>query len=135
MRQIILFPKVIERFWSRVAVSGPDECWEWQGCRDHGGYGVIWLGVEIGYVARTHRIAIYLATGVDPGQLLVCHRCDNPPCCNPAHLFSCTHRENAIDRSRKGRWQPAGPNTLPVQWKKERRDALEKLRRRFASQS
>jgi hypothetical protein len=53
-----------------------------------------------------HRIAFWSATGIDPGGLMVCHRCDNPPCCNPAHLFLGTHTENVHDMLAKGRTNP-----------------------------
>jgi hypothetical protein len=56
-----------------------------------------------GRIFRAHRMAIYLASGVDPGQKVVCHRCDNPPCCNPAHLFIGTNIDNIKDMIHKGR--------------------------------
>jgi len=51
-----------------------------------------------------HRIAYFLGHGVDPGLLFVCHKCDNPPCQNPAHYFLGNRRENAEDAISKGFW-------------------------------
>jgi len=53
-----------------------------------------------------HRIAYRLATGRDPGELSVCHECDNPPCCEPSHLWLGTHKENMLDMAAKGRTNP-----------------------------
>lgn len=90
-----------ERFWERVDVQGPDECWEWTAGRIAGGYGRI---NDLGRPLGAHRVSweIENQTSVPEG-LVVCHRCDNPPCCNPAHLFVGTTRDNAQDRDRKGR--------------------------------
>ena len=77
---------------------GGDECWEWQAYRDKNGYG--WLGLNNGsYFA--HRIAYFLAHQKLTHNL--CHTCDNPACCNPAHLFEGSHQDNAHDMVLKGR--------------------------------
>lgn len=86
------------RFWSWVD-CGENGCWEWQGRRDEKGYGRTSIGGRKNRGA--HRVAWELTYG--PTDLHVLHRCDNPPCCNPAHLFLGTNRDNAIDRHRKGR--------------------------------
>jgi hypothetical protein len=89
------------RFWKRVAVGGPDDCWEWQGKRDvKDGYGCVsWKGKEI----RAHRVALSLTDGDWANPFLVCHDCDNPPCCNPAHLWRGTPLDNMLDKKAKGR--------------------------------
>lgn len=95
----------VHRFWSRVAAAGQDECWEWQGARLlSGGYGVTcWDGKLI----RAHRLALALTDGVWDDRRPVCHTCDNPPCCNPSHLWRGTDAENAKDRDSKGRTRQA----------------------------
>lgn len=70
-------------------------CWEWTGYRGARGYGKMsYLGQKSLYV---HRMSYFAFTGTNPGKLDVCHTCDNPPCCNPLHLFLGTARDNAID--------------------------------------
>jgi hypothetical protein len=96
-----------EHFWSRVRTGQPDECWEWQGSRGSHGHGVL------GYHGKRHiiasRLAYELTFGTIPSGLFICHRCDNPPCCNPAHLYAGTQAENMADRVRRGRWKGGSP--------------------------
>ena len=73
-----------------------DECWVWSGCNDKDGYGLLGRG-------RAHRISWELFHGDIPDGLFICHRCDNPPCVNPAHLFIGSLLENNRDRAHKGR--------------------------------
>jgi hypothetical protein len=96
-----------ERFWSKVDMSDPAGCWPWTGTRDVNGYGRIrWAG-NAGAVAS--RVALELTQGrpLGPG-IQACHRCDNPPCCNPAHLFEGTGAENTADMVAKGRHMNQG---------------------------
>jgi hypothetical protein len=89
-----------ERFWSRVDKRGPDECWPWTGSRSPRGYG--WY-YHLGKNHHAHRVAWMLTVGgIAPG-LCVCHFCDNPPCCNPSHLWEGTVGQNNKDRAAKGR--------------------------------
>lgn len=94
-----------ERFWERVEVGEPDECWEWRRARKDG-YGWLWVGD--GQCDRAHRVAWLLTNGEIPADLPhVLHHCDNPPCCNPEHLFVGTNADNVADMCAKAR-QAAG---------------------------
>jgi hypothetical protein len=86
------------RFWSEVDTSGgPDACWPWTGGTRKGGYGVTTEGLG------AHKAAYLLAVGPVPAGCDVCHSCDNPPCCNPAHLWTGTRQQNLLDMVLKGR--------------------------------
>ena len=80
--------------------GGPDACWPYQGCRDQDGYGQFKIK---GRQYKAHRVAYLLAHGSIDDALQVRHRCDNPPCCNPAHLLQGTPKDNTQDAVDRGR--------------------------------
>lgn len=100
----LLSPSDIARFWSHVDRRGPDECWPWKlGLWSNGYSRFSFNQAGKNRSVRGHRVALFLATGNDPGDLLGCHSCDNKPCCNPDHLFAGSHQQNMDDCVAKGR--------------------------------
>lgn len=86
-------------FWSCVDMSG--ECWLWMRGRNQYGYGV--TRARSGTRGVASRVAWELTHGAPPAGACVLHSCDNPPCCNPAHLFLGTQADNMRDKAAKGR--------------------------------
>lgn len=93
-------------FWSLVAKGNDSDCWLWTGyCHPKTGYGSFRFSAVMGKknTGYAHRVAWVLTNGMLPGGLDVLHKCDNPPCCNPAHLWLGTQADNNADRDAKGR--------------------------------
>ena len=88
----------VDAFRAHVVVG--DDCWDWSAARDKDGYGLFKLR---GVTRRAHRIAYLAYVGSFDPKLHVQHRCDNPACCRPSHLFLGSQRDNVKDMMGKGR--------------------------------
>ena len=106
-----------QRLWNSVDKSGgPNSCWPWLKSRKADGYGKIRSGSRSDGNRRTlatHRLAFELASGEKLSDAVkVRHTCDNPPCCNPAHLIKGSQRENCLDMvARKRHWSIVKPQS------------------------
>lgn len=98
-------PSPEQRFWAQITKRGPDECWVWTGHTCKGGYGHLGIGKK---QVLTHRFSWVLHNGSIPAGDNVLHRCDNPPCCNPNHLWLGSSLDNNQDRAAKGRNREQG---------------------------
>jgi hypothetical protein len=104
------------RFWAKVDTSGgEDACWNWTASASHDfGYGEFMLD---GTKRRAHRWTYEQKVGPIPAGMYVLHKCDNPKCVNPKHLFLGTHQDNCDDMRRKGR------HFVPPPWTGQKRGA------------
>ncbi len=96
-----LNPKnTLEDVWKKIDKRTEDECWEWMGCKNWDGYGTIKINQILWGV---HRLVYELTYGSIPKELFVCHKCNNPSCCNPKHLYVGTPKDNMDQRDREER--------------------------------
>ena len=91
-----------QRFLARINRVAPSDCWEWSGTLTSDGYGAITIK---GVIYRAHRLTWMITHGKTlKRHEFVCHSCDNPPCCNPSHLWVGSSSDNLKDAMSKGRW-------------------------------
>jgi hypothetical protein len=92
-----IMPSVVRDFISRIQFSSIDECWIFGNCKTRPTFYID----GVGYVAT--RISYKIFKGVDNPRMMMCHKCDNPPCVNPHHLYPGSARENNDDQIRRNR--------------------------------
>jgi len=100
--------KTIEDFWKKVDVKGPNDCWEWNKNRQSFGYG------NFNGTQASRWIYQYVNDVKLPRKIVVCHLCDNPPCCNPNHLWAGTQSDNMKDMQMKNRNTKGETNGMSV---------------------
>lgn len=97
-----------DRLYSKIERDPLTGCFNWTASKHRSGYGQIKVSKK---TLLAHRVSYQLHYGVDPLELNVCHKCDNPSCINPQHLFLGTHTDNMQDMVRKGRYNPINQHT------------------------
>jgi hypothetical protein len=91
----------IEYFFKNISdESHPNGCWIWMAAKDKDGYGTLWKDRK---KKRAHRFSYEIHKSIIPKDLIICHTCDTPSCCNPEHLWLGTQWDNARDREKKNR--------------------------------
>jgi len=119
-------PNIQYDLWNSLKFNLISGCWEYSGNRDRDGYGR--FSWATGYL-RAHRAAWIFTFGDIPDGMEVCHTCDNPPCCNPAHLWLGTTAENQTDCKDKGRTRSGSRNGRALLLEED----IPVIRRRIAS--
>ena len=98
----VIDEKILDRFWAKVKKS--DGCWEWTAYKNEKGYGrFLWPKSGHRSMMMAHRFSYIVHYGAFDESLFILHKCDNPSCVNPEHLFTGTHQDNVRDMLEKGR--------------------------------
>ena len=100
------------RFWEKVEVAEPDECWLWLGSCDTNGYGHFRINNKL---RQAHRYSYQLHFGDIPKGMCICHCCDVRSCVNPNHLFFGTYKDNMVDCIKKGRYSVGHSFALTIE--------------------
>lgn len=116
----------VAAFWSRME-RDENDCWNWTGSKTNG-YGEMRIK-NVNH--RAHRLAWELTHGPIPDGLVICHHCDNPACCNPAHLFVGSHADNVADKVRKGRGRCGALRGEDAPWAKLTADQVRAIRAEY----
>lgn len=101
MGKIKILEEETARFWSKVNILSIDECWEWRGGVNQDGYGSFYTNNTHVFAHRFSWVSTF--GEITAPEIRVLHKCDNPPCANPNHLFLGTQLDNIKDRDSKGR--------------------------------
>lgn len=117
----------VRAFWAKVHVANDNDCWTWTGARNAKGYGVKRNAVARGKCEniQAHRMSWLLFNSEIPDGLIICHRCDNPSCVNPAHLFLGTPKDNMDDKIAKGRGK--NPPLAPLKFSPEQAEEIRRM--------
>lgn len=120
-----------ERFWEKVDKSnGDDGCWIWMAGKRRGGYGRFSLGRKEEGCASAHIVAWELTYNKKvPEGLILCHKCDNPACVNPAHIFLGTYKDNTQDAILKKRLVTWGEDSPRAKLTWDNVDEIRKMRK------
>ncbi len=98
------------RFWSKIKIKAPNKCWEWKGTKSHG-YAIIRVNR---HNVKAARLAYKIKHGEVPVNMFILHKCDNPGCVNPNHLFPGTQADNNKDMAQKNRCNPLKGEDNPL---------------------
>ncbi len=121
-RKLVLNEKELWNFWRKVKRGDPDECWPWLASRDTLGYGYFRLR---GFTWKSHRVSFQIHHRILANGELSLHKCDNPSCVNPDHLFAGSNADNMRDMIAKGRDRKA---TGDAHWTKKHPELLASMK-------